>query len=160
MRTIPSVPRFAGALAWLSALLMAGSASAADGLAVATDQVRMVNFPQPAATVYVGNPAIADVTVVDNDRVFVLGKNFGTTNIVALDNKGNEVFNKAVTVFGRSGSTVTLQRGTAKTTYACVASRCEAAPLPGDDKDRFDAVTGQMDKRVAEAKTASSNEGQ
>jgi hypothetical protein len=160
MRTFTLHSRFAGVLAGLSTLLLAGSASAAGSLAVATDQVRMVNFPKPVATVYVGNPAIADVTVVDANRVFVLGKNFGTTNIVALDNKGNEVFNKTVTVFGLSSGTVTLQRGTAKTTYACAGARCEVAPLPGDDKEPFDAVTGQMEKRVAEAKAASSNEGQ
>lgn len=160
MRKFTRLPRFAGALAGLSALLLAGSASAAGGFAVATDEVRMLNFPQPVATVYVGNPAIADVTVVDANRVFVLGKNFGMTNIVALDNKGNEVFNKSVTVYGRSAGTVTLQRGTAKTTYACAGSHCEIAPMPGDDKEPFDAVTGQMEKKVADAKAASTNEGQ
>ncbi len=148
------------ALAGLSALLLTNGAAIARGITVPTDEVRMLNFPQPMATVYVGNPSIADVTVVDASHAFVLGKNFGTTNIVALDDKGNEVFNATVTVAGHSGNVVTLQRGTAKMTYACAASRCEAAPLPGDDKDPFDAVTGQMDKRVAQAKAATSPEGQ
>ncbi len=160
MGTFTRLPRFAGALAGLSALLLAGSACASGSFAVATDEVRILNFPQPVATVYVGNPSIADVTVVDANRVFLLGKNFGTTNIVALDNKGNEVFNKSVTVYGRSAGTVTLQRGTAKITYACAGSHCEIAPIPGDDKEPFEAVTSQMEKRIAEAKAASSNEGQ
>jgi Pilus formation protein N terminal region len=161
MRYFFHTRRLAGAsLAGLIALLLASSAANARGITVPTDEVRVLNFEQPMTTVYVGNPSIADVTVMDASHAFVLGKNFGTTNIVGLDDKGNEVFNMTVTVSGHSGNVVTLQRGTAKMTYACAASRCEPAPLPGDDKEPFESVTSQMDKRVAQARAATSPNGQ
>jgi hypothetical protein len=145
---------FAGALA---GLLMSSAAHAAGGIAVPMDEVRMLDFPQPVATVYVGNPTIADVNMIDAKRAFILGKNFGTTNVLALDEKGNQVFSKTITVSGRTGGMVTLQRGTAQTTYACVSSKCSPAPIPGDDNQPYSTITGQIDKREALAKQAIAN---
>lgn len=115
----------------------------ADGIAVPMDQVRMVTFDQPVATVYVGNPAIADVTVIDSRRVFVLGKAFGATNVVALDSHGAQVVDKPLTVYGRTANVVTLNRGANQVTYACAAARCETAPLPGDATAAYQAVMGE-----------------
>ena len=145
------------ALAALSTLLLAGSAMAKGGIGVPSDQVKIVKFPQSVATVYVGNPAIADVTMIDPSHAFLVGKNYGTTNVVALDNKGNEVFNQPVTVFG--GSTlVTVHRGAAHTTLSCTSARCEATPMPGDAKPVFDDFSDEMNKRVAQAKAATTPE--
>ena len=41
-----------------------------------------------AANVVVANPAIADVTVVDAHSVIVMGKGYGTTQIMVLDSTG------------------------------------------------------------------------
>jgi Flp pilus assembly secretin CpaC len=127
--------------------LFAGSAALAENVEIPLDQVHVLTFTAPVKTVFVGNPVIADVTVIDPMHVFVLGKNFGTTNLIALDEKGHEFFNQQVIVLDRPGSTVTLQRGVAKTTLNCTTSRCEAAPTPGDENLPYDAVTNQMDKR-------------
>lgn len=116
----------------------------ADDIAVPMDQVRMVTFDQPVATVYVGNPAIADVTVIDSRRVFVLGKAFGATNVVALDSRGTQVVDKPLTVYGRAANVVTLNRGANQLTYACAAARCETAPLPGDATSAYQAVMGEI----------------
>lgn len=118
--------------------------SLADGFAVPMDQVRMVTFDQPVATVYVGNPAIADVTVIDSRRVFILGKAFGATNVIALDAKGEQVVDKPLTVYGTSANVVTLNRGANQVTYACAAARCETSPLPGDSTAAFQAVMGEV----------------
>ncbi|HXJ02963.1 MAG TPA: pilus assembly protein N-terminal domain-containing protein [Micropepsaceae bacterium] len=127
--------------------LLAGSAALADPIEVPLDQVHVLAFKVPVKTVFVGNPVIADITVIDPTHVFVLGKNFGTTNLVALDDKGHEFFNEQVTVLDRPGSTVTLQRGAAKTTLNCNTARCQAAPTPGDEATPYDSVSGQMEKR-------------
>lgn len=164
------------AIAGLSALILTAGTANSDGvpvpkaedlklprvggMTVPMDEVRILNFPKAVATVYVANPVVADITVIDNTRVFVLGKNFGSTNIVALDAKGDEILNNHVTVTGRSGSVVRLQRGTTHVTYACVASRCELAPVPGDEKDPFESVTSQMEKRDAQAKSAQGDSSQ
>lgn len=119
----------------------------APSISVPLDEVRVVAFSQPIATVYVGNPMIADVSMIDSKHAFVLGKGFGATNIVALDADGKQVVNDSVTVFGHTGSMVVLHRGAAQVTYACAGARCESAPTPGDDKDSFAARLDQVEKR-------------
>ena len=52
-------------------------------VALALDEVHTIAFRAPVATVYVGNPSIADVTMVDARHAFVQGKGYGRTNIVA-----------------------------------------------------------------------------
>jgi Flp pilus assembly secretin CpaC len=113
------------------------------GIAVPLDEVRVVQFSQPITTVYVGNPAIADVSIIDPRHAFVLGKAFGETNMVALNADGKQVTNDHVSIFGHTGSMVTLHRGAMQMTYSCAALRCEAAPTPGDDKDSFTTRTGE-----------------
>jgi Flp pilus assembly secretin CpaC len=140
-----SSPTF-GVFAGVTGLLLATTAHAA-GIEVALDQVRIVTFDGPVKTVFVGNPVIADITVIDPTHVFILGKTFGTTNVVALDAKGRETVNEQVTVMERPGSAVTLQRGAARTTLNCTSSRCESTPTPGDDTERYSTVSGQIDNR-------------
>lgn len=116
----------------------------AGGVAVPMDEVRTVAFAKPVSTVYVGNPAIADINMIDARHAFVLGKSFGTTNIIALDNTGHTVSNTFVSVSGSNGGTVTLMKGSLQTTLACSGQRCEAAPVPGDA--RYGEVLGDVAK--------------
>jgi Flp pilus assembly secretin CpaC len=110
---------------------------------VSLDEARTISFDRPISTVYVGNPAIADVTMIDSTHAFILGKAFGATNLLALDGRGNQISNQPVAVVGRPDSTVTLNLGTAQLTYACGSSRCETTPTPGDAKDPYDVELGQ-----------------
>jgi Flp pilus assembly secretin CpaC len=152
----PRLAAFAtlGLMIGLTALCPAASAA---GIAVPLDEVRVITFKYPVKTVFIGNPVIADVTVIDPQHVFVLGKSFGTTNLVALDDEGNQRVNEHVSVFGRTGEAVTLHRGAAQTTLTCTPSQCVAAPTPGDDNTAFDAVTGQIEKHQAQNTKAGSN---
>lgn len=122
------------------------AAGAGSALSVPLDEVRVVSFARSVSTLYVGNPVIADVTIIDSRHAFVQGKAFGATNIVALDSTGHPVANQQVVVAGKGNSVVTLQRGTQQTTYACAASRCQSTPQPGDGKDAFDSATDQISK--------------
>ena len=71
-------------------------------------------------TVFVGNPVIADVTVIDAKHIFLLGKNYGTTNLVALGRFGQADGERSDhRKLGRPGSVVTVQRGAAQTTLSC-----------------------------------------
>lgn len=108
------------------------------------DEVRVVAFTQPIATIFVGNPLIADVSMIDNRHAFVLGKSFGATNIVALNSDGRQVVNQSVSVFGRTSNTVVLHRGVAQATLTCASSRCEPMPMPGDDKDSYSSRMEQV----------------
>lgn len=128
----------------------------AGGVAISMDEVRTITFPKPVATVYVGNPAIADINMIDSRHAFVLGKGFGSTNIVALDHEGDQVSNTYVSVLARQASTVTLQRGAGRLTYSCTASHCDATPEPGDEKGAFGEVSGEITAHEATAKGAAS----
>ena len=107
-------------------------------------------------TVYVGNPTIADVTVIDSRHVFLQAKSFGTTNVLALDNSGKQIAEQRVNVYNHQDSVVTLQRGPARTTLNCAAERCEMQPIPGDEPQPFETVIGQVEKRDQSLKAAAS----
>jgi hypothetical protein len=123
-----------------------GPAFAADqaGVAMGLDEVHTLTFKAPVATVYVGNPTIADVTMIDARHAFVQGKGYGRTNIVALNRDNVQVFNTAITVTSpRESGTVTLNRGAQRITLTCAGGRCEPTPTPGDDQKAYDAASSQ-----------------
>ena len=124
----------AGLLAAVSLLTFAPAASAED-IHIPPDQARVVTFSAPAKTVFVGNPAIADLTVIDSTHVFLLGKNLGTTNIVALDATGHEFLDQQVVVIDRPGTLVTVQHGQGQMTLSCSSERCASIVIPGDEKN-------------------------
>jgi Flp pilus assembly secretin CpaC len=129
----------------------------AAGIALAMDEVRTVSFKVPVATVYVGNPAIADINMIDARHAFVIGKGFGNTNIVALDGDGKQVSNTTIAVLAsaaNASSTLVLNRGTQRATYSCTASHCETMPEPGDSKDAFETINGQLAAHSGAAKSA------
>ena len=112
-----------------------------DWVALGLDEVHTLAFNTPVSTVYVGNPSIADVTMIDARHAFVQGKGYGRTNIMALNRDNVMVFNTHVTVTGTDGGgTVTLNRGAQRVTLSCGGGRCEPTPMPGDGKDSFDSA--------------------
>jgi Flp pilus assembly secretin CpaC len=122
-----------GFLAAISGLMSAPMASAED-IHVPPDQAHVITFNAPAKTVFVGNPSIADITVIDSTHVFVLGKNQGTTNIIALDATGHELVDQQVVVIDRPGTMVTVQHGQGQITLSCSAERCASTVTAGDEK--------------------------
>jgi hypothetical protein len=142
-----------------AALIAASPVCAADkkndSVALALDEVHTLTFRTPVATVYVGNPTIADVTMIDARHAFVQGKGYGRTNIMALNHDNVMVFNTHVTVTGNDGGgTVTLNRGGQRVTLNCTGGRCEPTPMPGDGKDTYDALNAQAAAHQAAAHTA------
>lgn len=136
------------------ASILSAAPAIAGTLSVPMDEARMITFVRPVSTVYVGNPTVADVTVIDSRHVFVLGKGFGVTNIIALDANGHEVANNPLTVYRRTNNIVTLNLGAKQQTFSCEASRCESAPLPGDDSSTFGEGTGQMTQHEKSSEAA------
>ena len=75
------------ALAALSAAVAvhAQSQGPARPLNVEIDHATRVQLRAPAGSVIVANPRIADVTVVDANTLFITGKGYGVTEVVAVD---------------------------------------------------------------------------
>ena len=110
------------------------------------DQTAVVRLDRDAKTVLVGNALIADAQMVDSKTVYVIGRMFGQTNIVALDSTGSEVLNTRVTVGVSNSSVVTLYRGAqGQRTLAC-SPRCERTMTQGDAE--FHPVAPDADKKT------------
>src|SRR5262245_46150533 len=68
---------------------MAHAAESADAtITVHLDRAKILKLPDETATLVVGNPLIADVTVQQGGIVVITGKSYGITNLVALDRSG------------------------------------------------------------------------
>ena len=102
------------------------------GLTVPMDEARVITFTQPVATLFIGNPTIADVTIIDSHHAYLLGKTFGATNMIGLDSSNHQVMNAQINVTNRMMGSVTLNRGAETYNYSCTQLHCETNPRPGD----------------------------
>ena len=112
------------ALAAAAALVLPGPGfTQSTRISVEIDQAQRVQLRGPAGSVIVGNPEIADVTVVDSNTLYITGKGYGVTEIVAVDTIGRTVFQSEVVVTDGAGSgRVRIWRGAQATEMACAAS--------------------------------------
>ena len=87
-------------------------AGAEDILRVTIDQAKVAKVPASTATLVIGNPMIADVSMLKGGvGMVVTGKGFGQTNLIALDAQGNILDEKQLLV--EPGHDVLIvQRGT------------------------------------------------
>ena len=68
-----------------AAFLTLTSAATARPLQVDVDQSTRISLPTAARDVVIGNPSIADVSVLDGHTIMVLGKSFGVTSLMITD---------------------------------------------------------------------------
>ena len=102
-------------------------------LNIEVDRSTRVQLRAPAGSVIVANPKIADVTVVDANTLFITGKGYGVTDIVAVDALGRPLFQSQVVVSAGSAGSVRVWRGAQATEMACGTScspSVRAAPAP------------------------------
>lgn len=115
----------------------AGAAQAAPALVVPIDQSTPLPLPRGARDVLIGNPAIADVAVLDAGKAVVSGRGYGVTNLIVIDQLGRTVMERQVVVAAPSAGRVSVIRGPRVEEYAC-AGGCErsggdkAGPPSGD----------------------------
>ncbi|HEV7346391.1 MAG TPA: pilus assembly protein N-terminal domain-containing protein [Devosia sp.] len=122
----------------LSLLLSIGPAPAtvlaADGapINVNVNMARILRINAAAATVIVGNPGVADVTIQDPQTLILTGKSFGQTNLIILDSAGNPIADTLIEVVQMQAGIVTVYQGQARTSLAC-APVCQSVVMMGDD---------------------------
>ncbi|MBA4208498.1 MAG: hypothetical protein C0454_03125 [Parvibaculum sp.] len=126
--------------AGMAALFAAGAF--ASEFKVPMNETRPLQLSKPAATVMVGNPAIADVAIESTQLLYVMGRNYGTTNLIALDAEGKTILDMKLSVTAQGTSAVTLTRGTGQFSYNCTP-RCERIAVIGDDEESFDMLMQQ-----------------
>lgn len=119
-------------IAVLGASTAAGEVLAAPSLVVPIDQSAAIALPRGVRDVLIGNPAIADVNVLDASKAVVLGKGYGVTNLIVIDQLGRTVMERQIVVAAPQSGRVSVIRGPRVDDYAC-ASGCERA-VGGDGK--------------------------
>jgi hypothetical protein len=122
-------------------------------ITVSVDQATLVRLPDKVATIVVGNPLIADVSVQASGLMVVTGKGYGATNVMALDRGGAVLLNTMVQVQGPRDNVVVVQRGMERETYSC-QPRCERRITLGDGADYFNATISQVGNRNGQAQGA------
>ena len=137
--------RYAALIAAMAGLLPAG-AEAASELTVYADQAAVVNLTGEASTVVVGNPSIADATVRGN-ALFVHGRTFGHTNVIALDADGNELASISVNVMLGGAHNINVFRKGAKFSYAC-NPHCESTLQIGDNGAYFEIIGKETESKI------------
>ena len=144
------------ALAALAAFAaFAANSAQAEEIWLTIDQVRPYELEKPAGQIVVGNPAIADLTVSDKQRILLYGKAPGLTNMYIFDDDGAVIDNLMVRVRATTSGMLTMHRGPARTTYNC-SSQCEATITVGDDQSSFRDVSTQVAQKQGQA-TQSAN---
>src|SRR6202790_4750073 len=120
---------------------MAGPMTA-DVVAVNVDQAKLVKLPARIATIVVGNPLIADVTLQSGGIVVVTGKGYGATNFIAMDRAGEILVDRVIQVEGPTDQLVTIYRGVERETYSCMPI-CQRRVTLGDGSVYFKAAIDQ-----------------
>jgi Flp pilus assembly secretin CpaC len=124
------------ALALLLATTVTGPmpALAQDGapISVNVNMARVLRISAPAATVIVGNPGVADVTIQDPQTLILTGKSYGQTNLIVLDSRGEPVADTLIEVVQMSAGIMTVYQGQSRTTLSC-APTCQPVVMMGDD---------------------------
>lgn len=147
------------ALVALFAAMLVAPAAAEEVISVHVDQATLMRLPERAATIIIGNPLIADVTLQGGGLVVVTGKGYGSTNMIALDRGGAVLFDRFIQVTGPNDKVVVVYRGALeRETYSC-QPRCERRPTLGDSADFFSSTVGQIGSRSTQASGIASAPG-
>lgn len=110
------------------------------------DRATMLDMPPGAQTIVIGNPGIADVTVLRRqNRLVLTAKAFGETNVIALDAHGAALTEFIVRVKGVERLLI-VQRGMERESYACTP-RCEPVTTLGDAPRHMNETIGQSTSR-------------
>ncbi len=137
--------------AFIAALLCLAAPAVADTITVSVDQAKLVKLPERIATIVVGNPMIADVTLQPGGLVVVTGKGYGATNMIAMDRRGEVLLDRIINVEGPTDQVVTVYRGLDRESYSCMPV-CQRRVTLGDSEKHFN-MTIQQNSALTEKAT-------
>lgn len=128
----------------------AAAQSAGGRITVTLDQAQVMKLPEGVATVVIGNPLIADISVQPGGMAVITGKGYGITNLLVLDRAGKVLDQKTLQVQGPRDNVVVVYRGVERESYSC-APKCERRITLGDSPAYFAATIGQTGARTGQA---------
>lgn len=143
-----------GLFHWFAAALFiitfGAPALAGEPILVQLDRATVIKLPERAATVVIGDPLIADLSVQPGGIGVITGKGYGATNVIVMDRDGAVLTEKTVEVEGPTDPIVVVYRGMARETYSCTP-KCERRITLGDDPDYFGKTVDETTTRNSQA---------
>lgn len=88
----------AAVLLWTAGLSVVAQGAGSPSITLVAGKAETIALSKPAADILVANPGIADVGSLRADRLYVVGRGVGDTNILAFDAEGNQLADIAVHV--------------------------------------------------------------
>ena len=125
-----------------------GNALAEDTLVVTLDQARIVKVPAGTRTLVIGNPMIADVTLLKSRRhdgrhwQGLSARRISSPSMPAVRRSPNRKFSG-----GGHGQGLVVQRGMDRQSYTC-APRCQPTARLGDDRRLFQRSRRARSRRI------------
>ena len=129
-------------------LAVASPVAAQSNLSVVVDQAQVMKLPEGAATLVVGNPLIADISIQAGGMAVLTGKGHGVTNLLMLDRSGGMLQQQTIEVRGPR-DTVVVYRGVDRESYSCMP-KCERRITLGDSNEFFASALGQTGARTGQ----------
>ena len=116
---------------------------------VRMDHLRRLPLDRTVETLLIGNPAIADATMISTKEAVVTAKSVGTTNMIFLDEEGRVIADLAIVVRESDDRRVTLRRGPDETaSYQC-APRCERTLSLTDSTKAHTDLSGAIGRETS-----------
>jgi Flp pilus assembly secretin CpaC len=140
---------FVGTLLFVNVAGAANAQKAAnETILVTLDRATILQLPQNAVTIIIGNPSVADVTMIKKSNQMVLtGKGFGQTNLIALDSTGRSVGESNIRVV-ENKTNIVVQRGMERESWDC-SPRCNPTVSLGDAPRFMTETIGQAQARTS-----------
>jgi Flp pilus assembly secretin CpaC len=148
-------------IALIAAFVLAGilpaaaqgrQATSSRTVVVTVDQAEVMKLPTGVATLVLGNPLIADVSIQSGGMAVLTGRGYGTTNLLALDGAGAVIDEKVIQV-KPTRDAVVVYRGVERESYSCMPT-CERRITLGDSQPYFDGTMNQTLDRTRQGQAS------
>jgi len=147
----------------LSMLVLAGTAAKADGLDINWREARVVKLAQPATSVVIGDPTVADVTLETPQLLVVFGRMPGETNLIVLNADQEMLLDWSLVVAPVSNDHVAVVNASGAPTevlYACGTGRCARVLSPSDVEYKgSSSVSVSADADASKSSSTTENTG-
>jgi len=143
-----SARRLIGSIGLVAALAAAPvqPAFSEEAVDLVIDFAKIMQLKEPISTLIIGNPGIADATIQDERTIVLTGKAAGMTNLIVMNDDGEELANMLVRVASNVRRLTTVFYGSKRQTLSC-APTCEQVISVGDDSEKFETAKTQIEGR-------------
>lgn len=121
-------------------------AQAAQEIVLNTDRSQIMTLPKAPATVVLGNPSIADITMNGNS-IYLHPRGYGVTNLILLDDAGQKIGDYVLRVIFEDPYSVSMYSPTGRRTYSC-RKDCLPTLQVGDSPGFFGQYQSQVGSKT------------